>query len=72
MLIDCVPYLEHALNARGVSTTEIRSIFLTHIHNNQLNIFPLLRLSNKVKLIASTRDLLDGHDETVAANLDAC
>ncbi|GAB4433001.1 MAG: cyclic nucleotide-binding domain-containing protein [Turneriella sp.] len=53
MLIDCVPYLEHALNARGMSTTEVRSIFLTHIHDDHCNIFPLLRLSNKVRLLAT-------------------
>lgn len=56
MLIDCVPFLEYALNARGISTTEIRSIFLTHIHDDHCNIFPLLRLSNKVKLLA-TREI---------------
>ena len=53
MLVDCVPYLEQALNARGISTTEIRSLFLTHIHDDHCNIFPLLRLSNKVRLIAT-------------------
>lgn len=53
MLIDCPPYLEYALNARGISTTEIRSIFLTHVHDDHCNIFPLLRLSNKVKLLAT-------------------
>jgi CRP-like cAMP-binding protein len=53
MLIDCVPYLEQALNARGVSTTEIRSIFMTHIHDDHCNIFPLLRLSNKVRFLAT-------------------
>lgn len=56
MLIDCLPYLEHALNARGISTAEIRSLFLTHIHDDHCNIFPLLRLSNKVKLLA-TREI---------------
>ncbi len=53
MLIDCVPYLGQALNARGISTTEIRSIFLTHIHDDHCNIFPLIRLSNKVRLLAT-------------------
>jgi CRP-like cAMP-binding protein len=53
MLIDCVPYLEQALNARGMSTTEIRSIFLTHIHDDHCNIFPLLRLSNRVRFLAT-------------------
>lgn len=53
MLVDCPPYLEQALNARGISTTEIRSLFLTHIHDDHCNIFPLLRLSNKVKIITT-------------------
>ncbi len=53
MLIDCPPYLEQALNSRGVSSTEIRSIYLTHIHDDHCNIFPLLRLSNKVQLLAT-------------------
>jgi len=53
MLIDCPPYLQQALNARGISTTEIRSIFLTHIHDDHCNIFPLIRLSNKIKLITT-------------------
>jgi len=53
MLVDCVPYLEQALNARGMSTTEIRSIYLTHIHDDHCNIFPLLRLSNRVRFLAT-------------------
>lgn len=53
MLIDCPPYLEQALNARGVSSSEIRSIYLTHIHDDHCNIYPLLRLSNKVQLLAT-------------------
>jgi hypothetical protein len=53
MLIDCVPYLEQSLNARGISMTEIRSIFLTHIHDDHCNIFPLLRLSNRVRLLCT-------------------
>lgn len=53
MLIDCPPYLQQALNARGISTTEIRSIYLTHIHDDHCNIFPLLRMSNKVKIITT-------------------
>lgn len=53
MLVDCPPYLEQALNARGVSFSEIRSIYLTHIHDDHCNIYPLLRLSNKVQLLAT-------------------
>jgi CRP-like cAMP-binding protein len=53
MLIDCPPYLQQALNARGLSNTEIRSLFLTHIHDDHCNIFPLLRLSSKIKLLTT-------------------
>ncbi|MBX7057027.1 MAG: cyclic nucleotide-binding domain-containing protein [Leptospirales bacterium] len=56
MLIDCPPYLNQALNARGIAAAEIRSIFLTHIHDDHCNIFPLLRLSNKVSMI-TTREI---------------
>jgi hypothetical protein len=49
MLIDCPPYLQQALNARGLSNTEIRSLFLTHIHDDHCNIFPLLRLIKQNK-----------------------
>ncbi len=53
MLIDCVPYLEHSLNARGISKHEIHSLFLTHVHDDHCNIFPLLEFSQKIKLIAT-------------------
>ncbi|WCL49031.1 cyclic nucleotide-binding domain-containing protein [Leptospira sp. GIMC2001] len=56
MLVDCPPYLKQALNARGLSNTEIRSLYLTHIHDDHCNIFPLLRLSNKIKLL-STKEI---------------
>lgn len=56
MLIDCVPYLGQALTARGMSPTEISAIFLTHIHDDHCNIFPLLRLPNKVRFI-STKEI---------------
>ena len=53
MLIDCVPYLEHSLNARGISKQEIHSIFLSHVHDDHCNIFPFLEFSKKIKLIAT-------------------
>ncbi|MBS0619327.1 MAG: cyclic nucleotide-binding domain-containing protein [Spirochaetes bacterium] len=58
MLIDCMPYLDQVLNARGMATTEIRSIFLTHIHDDHCNIFPLLRLSNRIRFLA-TREIFE-------------
>lgn len=72
MLIDCMPYLEYALNARGVSREQIKSIFLTHIHDDHCNIFPLVMFHNRVKFLA-TREvfwmackklaLMTGHDQ---------
>lgn len=53
MLIDCVPYLEHSLNARGISKQEVKSIFLTHIHDDHCNIFPLIEFADKINFIAT-------------------
>ncbi|MCB1148440.1 MAG: cyclic nucleotide-binding domain-containing protein, partial [Leptospiraceae bacterium] len=53
MLIDCVPYLEQSLNARGISKKEVKSIFLTHVHDDHCNIFPLLDFSHKIKFLAT-------------------
>lgn len=53
MLIDCVPYLEHSLNARGISKQEVKSIFLTHIHDDHCNIFPLVEFADKINFIAT-------------------
>ncbi len=71
MLIDCMPYLEYALNARGISREQIKSIFLTHIHDDHCNIFPLVLFNNRVKFLATREvywmackklSLMTGHD----------
>jgi len=53
MLIDCPPYLEYSLNARGISKQQVKSIFLTHIHDDHCNIFPLILFNNKVKFLGT-------------------
>jgi hypothetical protein len=47
MLIDCVPYLEQALNARGISSTEIRSLFLTIFMTTTATFFRCLGFQTK-------------------------
>lgn len=53
MLIDCLPYIESAINARGISKEQIKSIYLTHIHDDHCNIFPLLLFNNKIKFLGT-------------------
>ena len=53
MLIDCLPYLEYSLNARGVTKQEIKSIFLSHIHDDHCNIFPLVLFNDKIKFVGT-------------------
>lgn len=56
MLIDCMPYLNYALNARGISINQIQSLFLTHIHDDHCNIFPLVLSHKKIKVL-STKEI---------------
>lgn len=53
MLIDCVPYLEHSLKARGISLNQIKSIFLSHIHDDHCNIFPLVLFHERIKFLCT-------------------
>lgn len=71
MLIDCMPYLEYALNARGISREQIKSLFLTHIHDDHCNIFPLVLFNNRTNFLATREvfwmackklSLMTGHD----------
>jgi CRP/FNR family transcriptional regulator, cyclic AMP receptor protein len=53
MLLDCVPYLEYSLNARGISKQQVKSIFLTHIHDDHCNMFPLMQFNNKINFLGT-------------------
>ncbi|MCB1169249.1 MAG: cyclic nucleotide-binding domain-containing protein [Leptospiraceae bacterium] len=56
MLIDCPPYLEDTLNARGISCQQIKSIYMSHIHDDHCNMFPLLQFNNKIQFLG-TREI---------------
>ena len=53
MLIDCMPYLEYSLSARGISQRQIKSIFLSHIHDDHCNIFPLVLFQHRIKFLCT-------------------
>ncbi|MDH4127892.1 MAG: cyclic nucleotide-binding domain-containing protein, partial [Spirochaetota bacterium] len=53
MLVDCIPYIENSLNARGISKQQVKSIFITHIHDDHCNIFPLVLFDNKIKFLGT-------------------
>ncbi|MCB1173868.1 MAG: cyclic nucleotide-binding domain-containing protein [Leptospiraceae bacterium] len=56
MLIDCPPYLVAALNARGIACQQVKSIFLSHIHDDHCNMFPLLQFNQKIQFLG-TREI---------------
>ncbi len=53
MLIDCPPYLEHSLLCRGISTKQLKSIFLSHIHDDHCNLFPLVLFHERIKFLCT-------------------
>lgn len=53
MLIDCPPYLEDTLNARGISCQQVKSVYMSHIHDDHCNMFPLLQFNNKVQFLGT-------------------
>jgi Metal-dependent hydrolases of the beta-lactamase superfamily III len=56
MLIDCPPFLEQHLQARGIARGQLKSIFLTHIHDDHCNIFPLVEFDTRLKFLG-TREI---------------
>jgi len=56
VLIDAIPYVDHHLEARGISKNEIAAVFLTHLHDDHCNLFPLMRMAHRVDLI-TTREI---------------
>jgi CRP-like cAMP-binding protein/phosphoribosyl 1,2-cyclic phosphodiesterase len=53
MLIDCPPYLDHHLAARGIAREQIKSVFLTHIHDDHCNPFPLITFNTRLELLGT-------------------
>ncbi|MEQ9065765.1 MAG: MBL fold metallo-hydrolase, partial [Gimesia chilikensis] len=53
MLIDCIPFLDQHLFARGISKNQIAAIFLTHLHDDHSSLLPLLMMPHRVDLITT-------------------
>lgn len=53
ILIDCIPYLDHHLIARGIAKSQIKAMFLSHIHDDHCNLLPLLHTVNKIQIITT-------------------
>jgi hypothetical protein len=53
MLIDCPPYLDRHLAARGIAREQIKSVFITHIHDDHCNAFPLIGFNTKLKFLGT-------------------
>jgi len=56
LLIDAIPYLDWHLRARGISKNQISAVFLTHLHDDHCNMFPLMLMPHKVDVI-TTREI---------------
>lgn len=58
VLIDAIPYLDWHLKARGISKNQISAVFLTHLHDDHCNMFPLMLMPHKVDVI-TTREIFE-------------
>ena len=53
MLIDCMPYMEKSLKARGISRNQIKSLFLSHTHDDHCNMLPLVLFHERVQCLTT-------------------
>ncbi len=58
ILIDCIPFLDEHLFARGISKNQIAAVFLTHLHDDHSSLFPLMLMPQRVDLI-TTREIFE-------------
>ncbi|MEM7252348.1 MAG: cyclic nucleotide-binding domain-containing protein, partial [Pseudomonadota bacterium] len=58
VLVDAIPYLSDHLRARGIAKSQIAGVFLTHLHDDHCNLFPLLTMPRRVDLI-TTREIYE-------------
>lgn len=68
MLIDCIPFLDEHLFARGISKNQIAAVFLTHLHDDHSSLFPLLQMPQRVDLI-TTREIFNMAMEKLACGI---
>lgn len=53
ILIDCIPFLDEHLFARGISKNQIAAVFLKHLHDDHSSLFPLMLMPQRVDIITS-------------------
>jgi len=56
LLIDAIPYVDWHLKARGIAHNQVCAMFLTHLHDDHCNMFPLMRMPRKLDVI-TTREI---------------
>lgn len=68
LLIDCIPFLDQHLFARGISKNQVGAIFLTHLHDDHSSLLPLLLMPHRVELI-TTREIFHMAMEKIACGI---
>ena len=68
LLIDCIPFLDQHLFARGISKNQISAVFLTHLHDDHSSLAPLLQMPQRVDLI-TTREIFNMAMEKIACGI---
>ena len=68
LLIDCIPFLDQHLFARGISKNQIAALFLTHLHDDHSSLFPLLLMPHRVDLI-TTREIFSMAMDKIACGV---
>lgn len=68
MLIDCIPFLDEHLFARGISKNQIAAVFLTHLHDDHSSLFPLMLMPQRVEII-TTREIFNMAMEKLACGI---
>ncbi|MFT5390922.1 MAG: hypothetical protein ACI8PT_001112 [Gammaproteobacteria bacterium] len=58
VLIDAIPYVDWHLKARGISRNQVNAVFLTHLHDDHCNMFPLMLMPHKLDVI-TTREIFE-------------
>lgn len=68
ILIDSIPFLDRHLQARGIAQNQIRSVFLTHLHDDHCSMFPLMSMPHRVEII-TTREIYNMAMEKLSCGL---
>ncbi len=68
IVIDSIPYFEQHILSRGISKNQIRAVFLTHLHDDHCNMFPLMLMPHKTEVI-TTRAIFNMAMEKLAMGL---